>query len=155
MGTSQLVAFRVNGRSCRVVVDGQDLLVDVLREQLGFVGTKRGCDMGTCGCCAVLVDGTVKLSCLTLAGTCDGAEITTVEGLQDGPRLSALQEAWAAHGASQCGFCTPGFLIVATDLLGRIPHPSEPQIRAAIGGNLCRCTGYVKIVEAIQVAAAR
>lgn len=135
------------------MVDGHEVLLDVLRERLGWTGTKRGCDMGTCGCCAVLVNGEVRLSCLTLALTCEGAEITTVEGLQDGPRLSALQQAWAHHGASQCGFCSPGMLVVTTALLRREPHPDEATIREAIGGNLCRCTGYTKIVEAIQAVA--
>lgn len=132
-----------------------DLLLDVLRDELGLHGTKRGCDMGTCGCCAVLVNGQVRLSCLTLASLCDGAEVTTVEGLQQGPTLSVLQEEYVACGASQCGFCTPGFLIVGTELLRRNPHPDEATVREAIGGNLCRCTGYVKIVEAILRAADR
>jgi aerobic-type carbon monoxide dehydrogenase small subunit (CoxS/CutS family) len=135
------------------VVADHELLLDVLREKLALTGTKRGCDMGTCGCCAVLLDGQVRLSCLTLAALCDRSSVTTVEGLQDGPRLTALQEAWVQHGASQCGFCTPGFLIVGTELLGRNPHPTEAEVRDAIGGNLCRCTGYVKIVEAILHAA--
>jgi len=128
------------------------LLLDVLRYQVGLTGTKRGCDMGTCACCAVQIDGEPRLSCLTLALDCAGQEIKTIEGVEDGPLLSSLQRAWADCGASQCGFCTPGFIMVGEDLLARCPKPSEQEIRQAIAGNLCRCTGYVKIVEAFLVA---
>ena len=152
--TLRLVTLRVNGRTWEGAVRPHELLLDVLRGQLGLTGTKRGCDMGTCGCCAVQIDGDPRLACLTLALDCEGREVRTIEGVQQGPLLSALQEEWAACGASQCGFCTPGFIMVGEALLARNPHPSEPEIRQAIAGNLCRCTGYVKIVEAFQRASA-
>jgi len=142
----------VNGTPWEGAVDQQALLLDVLRSQLGLTGTKRGCDMGTCACCAVLVEGEPRMACLQLALEMEGREITTIEGIQNGPLLSELQQAWAECGASQCGFCTPGFIIVGEALLERTPKPTKQEVREAIAGNLCRCTGYVKIVEAFMRA---
>jgi len=129
------------------------VLLDLLREQLNLTGTKRGCDLGTCGCCTVLLDGRPTLSCLTLAPLVDGREVTTIEGLSPPNGLSPVQRAFVEHGATQCGFCTPGFVVTATALLRDVPHPTREQIERAISGNLCRCTGYTKIVEAIAAAA--
>jgi len=148
----QLLRLTVNGRPWRGAVDQHALLLDVIRYQIGLTGTKRGCDMGTCGCCAVQINGEPRLSCLTMAHDCEGLDIRTIEGVQSGPLLSALQEAWVAAGASQCGFCSPGFIMVGEALLDQNPKPSEQEVRSAISGNLCRCTGYVKIVEAFMVA---
>lgn len=148
----QVLELRVNGNRWQGAVAQHSLLLDVLRYQVGLTGTKRGCDMGTCACCAVQIDGEPRLACLTLALDCEGRDIKTIEGVQDGPLLSSLQQAWADCGASQCGFCTPGFIMVGEELLQRKPKPTEQEIREAIAGNLCRCTGYVKIVEAFLVA---
>jgi len=146
--------LRVNGRDVEPAVRPYDVLLDVLREDLNLTGTKRGCDMGTCGCCTVLLDGRPALSCLTLALEAEGREITTVEGVRgkDGS-LHAVQACFEACGGSQCGFCTPGFIMTSVALLDRNPRPSEAEVRTAISGNVCRCTGYVKIVEAIGKAA--
>ena len=127
-------------------------LVDLLREDLGLTGTKKGCSIGDCGGCTVLLDGVATFSCLTLAVQADGCLVETVEGLAEGGQLNRLQQAFVDHGAIQCGFCTPGMLMVTTELLRSNPQPSEQDIRRAISGNLCRCTGYQKIVEAIQAA---
>ena len=129
------------------------MLLDLLREDLGLTGTKRGCDLGTCGCCTVLLDGRPTLSCLTLSRLVDGREVTTIEGLTPPNGLSPVQRAFVEHGATQCGFCTPGFVVTATALLREAPHPKREEIERAISGNLCRCTGYRKIVEAIESAA--
>lgn len=152
----QILRFRVNGADAETLARPYDVLLDVIRENLGLVGTKRGCDMGTCGCCTVQIDGAPRLSCLTLAAEAEGREITTIEGLpeKDG-QLHPLQECWAQAGASQCGFCSPGFLMCASRLLRETPHPTRAQIEEAVSGNVCRCTGFVKIVEAIEKAAAR
>ncbi len=150
----QLIELEVNGARHEVAVRPYELLLDVLRETLNLTGTKRGCDMGTCGCCTVLIDGQARLSCLTLALDAAGRKITTVEGLKEGAALHPLQKAWANGGGSQCGFCTPGFLMASKALLDASPRPSDEEIRRALAGNLCRCTGYVKIVEAVKVAAA-
>jgi carbon-monoxide dehydrogenase small subunit len=138
----------VNGRPVELAVPQHALLLDVLREDLRLTGTKRGCDMGTCACCAVQIDGEPRMSCLTLALDCEGRDVRSIEGVAKGPLLSALQTEWAACGASQCGFCTPGFIMVGEAFLARNPSPTETEVREAISGNLCRCTGYVKIVEA-------
>ncbi|MBI2944500.1 MAG: (2Fe-2S)-binding protein [Candidatus Wallbacteria bacterium] len=150
-----LLELEVNGLRHQTAVRAYDVLLDVLREELNLTGTKRGCDMGTCGCCTVLVEGKPVLSCLTLALQCEGKRITTVEGLKQGTHLHPLQECFAEAGGSQCGFCTPGFLMTCTALLEKNPEPSVEEIKSAISGNLCRCTGYVKIVEAIQLSAER
>ncbi len=153
----RILKLSINGTVHECAAEPQALLLDVLRNELGLFGTKRGCDMGTCGCCNVLVDGQVQMSCLLLAHDMTGKEIETIEGLFDvgDPRgLHPLQRAWAEHGGSQCGFCTPGFVMTAKALLTEEPDPSEERIREALSGNVCRCTGYKKIVEAVQSAAA-
>ena len=150
----RVVTLQVNGAPRTATVRPYDVLLDVLREDLNLTGTKRGCDLGTCGCCAVLVDGKPRLSCLMLALEATGKEITTIEGLRPGAGLDSVQRFFAETGGSQCGFCTPGFIITARALLDTNPEPDEAEIREAISGNVCRCTGYVKIIQAIQRAAA-
>ena len=147
------LAFTVNGEERDVVFAGYKTLLEVLREDLGLTGTKHGCELGECGACAVLVDGQPVLSCLLLAVECAGADVTTVEGLARGPALSPLQAAFADKGAAQCGYCTPGMLVTAQALLDRNPHPTRAQIAEALSGNLCRCTGYLQIFEAVEEAA--
>jgi carbon-monoxide dehydrogenase small subunit len=150
-----LVRLKVNGASHEVAVNPRDTLAQALREGCGLTGTKVGCDLGTCGCCTVLLDGKAALSCLTLALEAEGREITTIEGIGQGSKLHPLQEAFATCGGSQCGYCTPGFVLASAALLDRNASPSREEIRDAISGNLCRCTGYVKIVDAIERAADR
>jgi aerobic carbon-monoxide dehydrogenase small subunit len=145
--------FRLNGRPVATPCGDPRILLDLLREDLQLTGTKRGCDLGTCGCCTVLLDGRPTLSCLTLARLVEGRDVTTVEGVSPPQGLSPVQAAFVERGATQCGFCTPGFVMTATALLRENPHPSREEIVRAIAGNLCRCTGYTKIVEAIDVAA--
>lgn len=152
--TKTPLRLEINGAIHETAVRPYDVLLDIVRETLNLTGTKRGCDMGTCGCCTVLVDGRARLSCLTLALDAAGAKITTVEGLKTGACLHPLQKAWAFTGGSQCGFCTPGFLMTSKALLDTHPRPSDDQIRHALSGNICRCTGYVKIIEAVKRAAA-
>jgi aerobic carbon-monoxide dehydrogenase small subunit len=147
------VSFRLNGHPVEVPCKAARILLDLLREDLHLTGTKRGCDLGTCGCCAVLVDGRPTLSCLTLAQLMEGRAVDTIEGLTPPQGLSTVQRAFVEHGATQCGFCTPGFVVTATALLARNPHPRREEIEREIAGNLCRCTGYTKIVEAIEAAA--
>jgi len=152
----QLVTLRVNGADHRVAVRPYDVLLDVLREQLNLTGTRRGCDMGTCGCCTVQVDGRPVLSCLMLVLEAEGASITTIEGVaaaREEGALHPLQEAFAQTGGSQCGFCTPGFIMSALSLLEHNLDPTEDEVKDAISGNMCRCTGYIAIVEAILQAA--
>jgi carbon-monoxide dehydrogenase small subunit len=143
----------VNGQPVDTLADGYKTLLEVLREDLQLTGTKHGCELGECGACAVLLDGEPVLSCLALAHGCDGRDVQTVEGLTHGGRLHPLQECFADLGAAQCGYCTPGFLVTAKALLDREPHPSRDRIREALSGNLCRCTGYQQIVEAVEAAA--
>ena len=138
------LSLRVNGEPIAITVAPHRTLLEVLREDLGLTGTKHGCELGECGACAVLVDGRPALSCLTLAVECDGADVTTVEGIDD-----PLQDAFAEAGATQCGYCTPGFLVTAKALLDENPHPTRAEIGEALSGNLCRCTGYLAIVEAV------
>ena len=152
MAGSPGVKFRLNGTPVDVPCPAETILLDLLREELRLTGTKRGCDLGTCGCCTVLVDGRATLSCLTLAHRVDGREVTTIEGVTPARGLSAVQRAFVEHGATQCGFCTPGFVMTATAFLRERPHPTRAEIEEAIAGNLCRCTGYLKIVEAIEAA---
>ena len=142
----------VNGNGVSVHIESNAILLDVLRDQAGSLGTKRGCDMGTCGCCSVLIDGVPKLSCLTLAQEANGCEITTVEGLADGHHLHPIQKTFTECGGSQCGFCTPGFLVVISALLEENPTPNDVEIKHAIEGNLCRCTGYQQIVDSVRAA---
>ena len=144
----------VNGTPVEVLVPSNAILLDVLRDKVGTLGVKRGCDLGTCGCCTVMIDGSPRLSCLCLAGQVESTSITTVEGLADGAHLAPIQACFAEFGGSQCGFCTPGFLISAQALLNENNTPSDQDIACAIEGNLCRCTGYQQIIESIQGAAA-
>jgi len=146
-------ACTVNGEPVEVLADGYKTLLEVLREDLQLTGTKHGCELGECGACAVLLDGHPVLSCLVLAAECDSRHITTVEGLAGDGRLHPLQECFADLGAAQCGYCTPGILITAKALLEQEPHPTRERICEALSGNLCRCTGYLQIVEAVEAAA--
>lgn len=143
----------VNQESVDLLADDYKTLLEVLREDLGLTGTKHGCELGECGACSVLVDGEPVLSCLMLAVECEGRRIETVEGLASNGRLHPLQECFADLGAAQCGYCTPAMLMTAKALLEREPHPSRDQIREALSGNLCRCTGYLQIIEAVEAAA--
>ena len=152
-GTRDVVRVTVNGLRVERVVGSHRTLLEFLREDLGLTGTKHGCELGECGACAVLIDGTPQLSCLTLASLCEGAEITTVEGLARGPELHPLQTSFADLGAAQCGYCTPGILLVAAALLEGNPEPSRDEIKQALAGNLCRCTGYLRILDAVEDAA--
>ena len=147
------LGLTVNGEPAEVAFAPYKTLLEVLREDLGLTGTKHGCELGECGACAVLVDGEPKLSCLVLALECQGKAIETVEGLANGAKLHPLQAAFADLGAAQCGYCTPGILMTAKALLEREKNPSRERIREAISGNLCRCTGYQQIYEAIEAAA--
>lgn len=151
--TKRLLKLKVNGRAREDAVTDHTLLLEYLRDQLGLTGTKRGCDGGECGACTVLVDGQPQLSCLTLACRCEGKSVQTIEALAQDGRLSALQNAFNEKLGTQCGFCTPGMVMAAQALLLREPNPSEAEIRQALSGNLCRCTGYVKIIESVQAAA--
>jgi carbon-monoxide dehydrogenase small subunit len=150
------VSFIVNGteRTADGVWEGESLLY-VLRERMGLPGSKNACEQGECGSCTVYLDGTPVCSCLVAAGQVEGREVRTVEGLAKGGRLDPVQEAFVEAGAVQCGFCTPGLLVQAHDLIERRPDPSDAEIREALAGNLCRCTGYEKILEAVRLAAAR
>jgi len=147
------IQLKINGKNREDVIDGSTLLIDYLREKQGLTGTKQGCDGGECGACTVLVDGHAVPSCITLAARCDGAEVETIEGQSTAGRLSELQRAFHEHLGTQCGFCTPGMIMAAEALLRRDPDPGEEAIRAALAGNICRCTGYVKIVESVRAAA--
>ncbi|GIR80471.1 MAG: hypothetical protein CL999_001915 [Methanobacteriota archaeon] len=142
----------VNGKQVQTIIKNHDVLLDVLRDGIGSLGTKRGCDMGTCGCCTVLIDGKPRLSCMTLALEAKDRQVTTVEGLSDGHHLHPIQEMFAECGGSQCGFCTPGFLVTSAALLEANPTPTRQEAMDAIEGNLCRCTGYQQIVDSIMSA---
>ncbi|HUU54132.1 MAG TPA: (2Fe-2S)-binding protein [Armatimonadota bacterium] len=157
MTTETILRFRVNGRTQEVAAHPSERLIDVLRGPLGLTGTKEGCSTGQCGACTVLVDGRPVASCMMLAADAAECEITTIEGLARPGKLHPLQQAFLDHGAVQCGFCTPGMILSAKALLDENPRPSEEDIRRALVGNLCRCTGYRKIFEAIKscVAASR
>jgi carbon-monoxide dehydrogenase small subunit len=148
------ISFSLNGSSVTAVVKGGDLLIDLLRSRLGLTGTKEGCGRGQCGSCTVIVDGRAVNSCIYPAMEIEGRGVVTIEGLLGpGNELSSLQRAFVEHGGIQCGFCTPGMILSAKALLDRNPDPSEDEIREALGGNLCRCTGYVQIVESVKRAA--
>jgi len=151
----ELITLRVNGEARTVAAEPHHTLLEVLREELGLTGTKHGCELGECGACTVLVDGVPVLSCLTLPALVGEAAITTVEGLAGEERLHPLQTAFAEEGAAQCGYCTPGMLLSAKALLDATPRPTREQIAHAISGNLCRCTGYTAIYEAVEKAAVR
>ncbi len=147
-----LITLNVNGDAHTILVKGNAILTNVLRDQLDLTGTKKGCELGDCGSCTVLLDGKPVDSCLVLAVEADGREITTIEGVSANGALDAIQESMINHAAVQCGYCTPGMVLSAKALLTRNPHPTEPEVREAIAGNLCRCTGYVHIVEAVLAA---
>ncbi|KLU61229.1 4-hydroxybenzoyl-CoA reductase subunit gamma [Peptococcaceae bacterium CEB3] len=149
----RLITLNINGQDFDLAVSPRDLLVDVIRRKVGLTGTKKGCGQGDCGACTVLVDGRPVLSCLTLAVAAQGKKIQTIEGFSEGEKLHPIQASFVEHGAVQCGFCTPGMILSAKALLDRSPDPSEEEIKRGIAGNLCRCTGYKKIVESIEAAA--
>jgi carbon-monoxide dehydrogenase small subunit len=149
------ISLTVNGEPREADVWEGESLLFALRERLELPGSKNACEQGECGSCSVLLDGVLVCSCLVLAAQADGHEVVTVEGLAEDERLHPVQEAFAATGAVQCGFCTPGFVMAAADLLERSPDPSDDEIREALSGNLCRCTGYAKIFDAVRQAAAR
>jgi carbon-monoxide dehydrogenase small subunit len=148
----QVVLLNVNDAEHELLVEPSRTLLEVLRESLGLTGTKEVCLLGSCGACTVLVDDRPVLACLTLASACQGKRVLTIEGLRQGERLHPLQQAFVDKGAVQCGFCTPGMIMAGKALLDRTPHPTPEEARAAIAGNLCRCTGYEQIVEAIVAA---
>ena len=149
----QIASFTVNGKPYEVLIEPHMTLLEVLRDHLELTGTKHGCGIGQCGACTVIVDGKPTLSCLTLAVTVKDKDIQTIEGLPEENILHPIQEAFVDHGAIQCGFCTPGMIMSAKALLDKNPNPTKEEINAALAGNLCRCTGYVKITEAVSIAA--
>lgn len=149
----RLVSLKVNGKQVEDVVSDNQLLIDFLREQQGLTGAKKGCDGGECGACTVLVGGRPRLSCITLAASVEGTDVETIEGQAENGVISALQRAFHENLGAQCGFCTPGMIMAAEGLLRENSDPNEDQIKEALGGNLCRCTGYVKIIKSVQIAA--
>jgi aerobic-type carbon monoxide dehydrogenase small subunit (CoxS/CutS family) len=149
------IRFTLNGEQTEVAFAPHKTLLEVLREDLNLTGTKHGCELGECGTCAVLVDGRSILSCLMLGLDAEGRDVKTIEGMANGAELHPLQQTFADLGAAQCGYCSPGFLLVAEELLEKSPNPSRAEIQEALSGNLCRCTGYIKIYEAVELAAAR
>ncbi len=149
----RIVDLSINGQRCEDAIADNLLLVDYLRGTKHLTGTKTGCDGGECGACTVLIDGKPRLSCITLAVACDGSDIETIEGQATNGRLSTLQRAFHENLGTQCGFCTPGMIMAAEGLLRRVPAPDKEEIQAVLGGNLCRCTGYVKIIKSVQAAA--
>jgi aerobic-type carbon monoxide dehydrogenase small subunit (CoxS/CutS family) len=148
----ELIELRVNGRTHELAIEPNALLLDVLRQQLQLTGSKRGCDDSSCGACTVLIDGVAMMSCTLLAASCEGQEITTIEGVSEHGSLAAIQKAYGDWGGAQCGYCTPGFIMTVTSLLRENPDPSEDDIRSAISSNLCRCTGYNQMYQAIRSA---
>jgi aerobic carbon-monoxide dehydrogenase small subunit len=148
----ELIELRVNGRAHELAIEPSALLLDVLRQDLGLTGSKRGCDDSSCGACTVLIDGTAMLACTLLAASCQEQEITTIEGVSEHGSLAAIQKAYGDWGGAQCGYCTPGFIMTVKSLLSENPDPSEEDVRAALSGNLCRCTGYNQMYEAIKSA---
>lgn len=149
------IRFTLNGEPIEVAFAPHKTLLEVLREDLNLTGTKHGCELGECGTCAVLVDGRAILSCLMLGLDAEERHVKSIEGMADGAQLHPLQETFADTGAAQCGYCSPGFLLVAEELLQKNPKPNRQEIKEALSGNLCRCTGYIKIYEAVELAAAR
>ncbi|HLW85621.1 MAG TPA: (2Fe-2S)-binding protein [Candidatus Sulfotelmatobacter sp.] len=150
----ELIELRVNGRTHELALEPSVLLLEALRQDLGLTGSKRGCDDSSCGACTVLIDGVAMMSCTLLAASCEGREITTIEGVSEHGSLSAIQKAYGDWGGAQCGFCTPGFVMTVKSLLAENPDPSEAEVRAALSSNLCRCTGYNQMYEAIRSAVA-
>jgi aerobic carbon-monoxide dehydrogenase small subunit len=148
----ELIELKVNGRGHEIAIEPSKLLLDTLREDLDLTGSKRGCDDSSCGACTVLVDGVSMLSCTLLAASCEGQEITTVEGISEHGSLAAIQKAYGDWGGAQCGYCTPGFMMTVKALLTENPNPTEQEIRGALSGNLCRCTGYNQMYDAIRAA---
>ena len=148
----ELIELRVNGRSRELAFEPSKLLLDVLRQDLDLTGSKRGCDDSSCGACTVLIDGIPMMSCTLLAASCEGQEITTVEGVSEHGSLAAIQKAYGDWGGAQCGYCTPGFIMTVKHLLAENPEPTEQDIRSALSGNLCRCTGYSQMYQAIKAA---
>jgi len=148
----ELIELRINGRSRELAIEPSKLLLDALRQDLQLTGSKRGCDDSSCGACTVLVDGIPMLSCTMLAASCEGQEITTIEGVSEHGSLAAIQKAYGDWGGAQCGFCTPGFIMTVKHLLAENPEPTEDEIRNALSGNLCRCTGYSQMYQAIKAA---
>ena len=148
----EAVALTINGEKISLSVEPFESLNFVIRERLGLIGTKRGCETGGCGSCTVILDGKAVYSCMTYVLQCRGKEVTTIEGLQIGTRLDPLQESFMDKGGLQCGFCTPGFIMASRALLDKSPHPSDAEIRDALVGNLCRCTGYKKIFDSVRAA---
>jgi len=148
----ELIELRVNGRAHELAVEPSKLLLDALREDLTLTGSKRGCDDSSCGACTVLIDGVPMLSCTMLAASCEGQEVTTIEGVSEHGSLAAIQKAYGDWGGAQCGFCTPGFIMTVKHLLAENPEPTEVEIRNALSGNLCRCTGYTQMYQAIRAA---
>jgi len=155
MNSKRQIRFRLNGEDTEVAFAPHKTLLEVLREDLNLTGTKHGCELGECGTCAVLVDGRSILSCLMLGLEAEGREVKTIEGMANGSQLHPLQQTFADLGAAQCGYCSPGFLLVAEELLQKSPNPTRAEIQEALSGNLCRCTGYIKIYEAVELAAAQ
>ena len=149
------ISFTLNGEAAEVAFAPHKTLLEVLREDLGLTGTKHGCELGECGTCTVLIDGRSILSCLFLGLDAEDREVTSIEGMADGGRLHPLQDTFADTGAAQCGYCSPGFLLAAKELIDKQPKPTRDEIKEALSGNLCRCTGYIKIYEAVELAAAR
>ncbi|MFN2577792.1 MAG: (2Fe-2S)-binding protein [Pyrinomonadaceae bacterium] len=155
MNQKSHISFILNGEMAEVAFAPHKTLLEVLREDLGLTGTKHGCELGECGTCTILVDGRSILSCLMLGLDAEGHSVTTIEGMAAGGRLHPLQDTFADLGAAQCGYCSPGFLLAAKELIDKSPSPSRDEIKEALSGNLCRCTGYIKIYEAVELAAAR
>jgi aerobic-type carbon monoxide dehydrogenase small subunit (CoxS/CutS family) len=155
MNQKRHISFTLNGEPAEVAFAPHKTLLEVLREDLALTGTKHGCELGECGTCTVLVDGRSILSCLMLGVDAEGREVTTVEGMAENGQLHPLQDTFADTGAAQCGYCTPGFMLAAKELIDKNAKPSRDEIKEALSGNLCRCTGYIKIYEAVELAAAR
>lgn len=149
------ISFKLNGEHAEIAFAPHKTLLEILREDLGLTGTKHGCELGECGTCTVLVDGRSILSCLMLGLDAEGREVTTIEGMSEGGKLHPLQQTFADSGAAQCGYCSPGFLLAAKELLEKNPSPTRDEIKETLSGNLCRCTGYIKIYEAVELAAAQ
>jgi carbon-monoxide dehydrogenase small subunit len=149
----ELIQLKINEEGYHIAVEHDMTLLDLLRDELELTGTKKGCESGDCGACTVMLDGNAVNSCLVLAIEARGKEVVTIEGLADGTRLHPLQQAFVEHGAVQCGFCTPGMILAAKALLDENPQPTEEEVKSSIAGNICRCTGYVKIIESIMATA--
>jgi aerobic-type carbon monoxide dehydrogenase small subunit (CoxS/CutS family) len=148
----ELIELKINGRSHELAIESSALLLDVLRQQLQLTGSKRGCDDSSCGACTVLIDGVAMMSCTLLAASCEGQEITTIEGVTEHGSLAAIQKAYGDWGGAQCGYCTPGFIMTVKSLLSENPNASEAEVRCALSSNLCRCTGYNQMYAAIRSA---